>query len=97
MIFFIIGWIVYCFIVAGIARWLHPGDDPVGFLSTMIIGVAGSFIGGSIGYFFGYGDNLIQSSGIIFGIIGSIIALVVWRWWNLRNNKDGPKNFWTGK
>lgn len=31
-----------------IAKWLLPGDDPGGFLLTMVFGIAGSFLGGFI-------------------------------------------------
>jgi uncharacterized membrane protein YeaQ/YmgE (transglycosylase-associated protein family) len=34
------------FIVGAIARLLMPGRDPLGVLGTIVLGVAGSFVGG---------------------------------------------------
>jgi uncharacterized membrane protein YeaQ/YmgE (transglycosylase-associated protein family) len=31
-----------------IAKWLLPGKDPGGFLLTMLLGIAGAFLGGFI-------------------------------------------------
>ena len=50
MLFTLIGWLIYGLLVGIIAKALHPGDDPIGFLPTMGIGVAGSYIGGLINW-----------------------------------------------
>jgi uncharacterized membrane protein YeaQ/YmgE (transglycosylase-associated protein family) len=69
-----IGWIFFGFIVGLIARGILPGDHQLGCLRTILLGVAGSFIGGAIGYLF-QGGSLIQSSGWIGSVIGAIILL----------------------
>ncbi len=38
-------------LVGALARLALPGRDPMGLLATMLIGVAGSFAGGLIGFF----------------------------------------------
>jgi uncharacterized membrane protein YeaQ/YmgE (transglycosylase-associated protein family) len=45
----IIGWIVLGLIAGGIAKLLMPGRDPGGCVITMLLGVAGAFVGGWIG------------------------------------------------
>jgi uncharacterized membrane protein YeaQ/YmgE (transglycosylase-associated protein family) len=92
----ILVWLVYGVIVGLLAKALHPGDDPVGFLPTVGIGVAGSYIGGFINFLLGRGDAF-SPSGIIMGIVGGILFLIAWRWWNLQNAEGGARNFWTGK
>ena len=73
MLFWIVGWIIYGLIVGLIAKAIHPGDkEPQGFLATVGIGVAGSFIGGGINWMLGMGGPF-APSGILMGIIGGII------------------------
>lgn len=77
---FIIGWIIYGAIVGSLAKWLHPGEDKMGFLPTIGIGVAGSYIGGLVNFAISGGSgSLISSSGIIMGTIGGIIACFLYR------------------
>ena len=45
MVVFIIVLLIVGFIVGAIARLLMPGRDPVGILGTIVLGVAGSFMG----------------------------------------------------
>jgi uncharacterized membrane protein YeaQ/YmgE (transglycosylase-associated protein family) len=81
-----IGFLLYMLlvgIVAGfLARLLVPGRDPMGFWSTVLLGVVGSFIGGFLGYVI-FGEDLdegaLQASGIFGSIIGAVIALLIYR------------------
>ncbi|MEQ0565445.1 GlsB/YeaQ/YmgE family stress response membrane protein [Amycolatopsis sp. NEAU-NG30] len=45
----IIGWIVLGLIAGVIAKALMPGRDPGGCIITMLLGVAGAFVGGWVG------------------------------------------------
>ena len=94
MLINIIGWFVYGIIVGLIAKAIHPGEDPVGLLPTVAIGVAGSYMGGAISWAMGFGLTPLQPSGIILGIIGGVICLMLWRWYKLR---QGNKSFLSGK
>ncbi len=44
----LIGWIVFGLIAGGIARLLHPGQDAMGTLATLMLGVTGSLLGGGL-------------------------------------------------
>ncbi|MCW2494830.1 GlsB/YeaQ/YmgE family stress response membrane protein [Jatrophihabitans sp.] len=69
-------------IAGALARLLVPGHDALGIGGTMGLGIVGSFVGGFLGYLlFGHdsGDGFIQPSGIIGSVIGSVIALLVYR------------------
>ncbi len=81
-----LGLIIYLLVfgtIAGfIARLLVPGQDPMGFFATMLLGIVGSFIGGAIGFYLFETDSTegaLQASGIIGSIIGAVIALLVYR------------------
>lgn len=45
----IIGWIVLGLIAGVIAKALMPGRDPGGCIITILLGIAGAFVGGWIG------------------------------------------------
>lgn len=72
--------------IAGfIARALVPGRDPMSIGQTILLGVVGSFIGGLLGALLfgndgrGFGEGLLQTSGILGSIVGAVIALLVYR------------------
>jgi len=75
----IIGWIVTGLIAGAIARWLMPGPDPMGWLGTIVLGIVGSLVGGTLlNLLFGGGLEL-SAAGILGSILGALIALWVWR------------------
>jgi uncharacterized membrane protein YeaQ/YmgE (transglycosylase-associated protein family) len=65
-----------------IARLLVPGPDPMGLAATWLLGVAGSFLGGFLGYaLFGadIDDGPVQVAGVLGSVIGSVILLLIVR------------------
>ncbi|MDA8744333.1 GlsB/YeaQ/YmgE family stress response membrane protein [Rubripirellula amarantea] len=74
--FWILGWIVFGFLVGLIARALIPGEQAMGCMRTILLGIAGSFVGGAIGYLL-QGGSLIQSSGWIGSVVGAVILLAL--------------------
>jgi uncharacterized membrane protein YeaQ/YmgE (transglycosylase-associated protein family) len=67
-------------LIAGfIARALVPGPDPMGWLGTMILGIVGSFVGGTLAALLFGGTLDISAAGLVGSIIGSIIVLLIWR------------------
>lgn len=82
MIGFILFLLLIGLIGGFVARALVPGNDAMGIGGTILLGIVGSFVGGFIGYaLFGKdaGEGALQPSGIIGSIVGSIIALLVYR------------------
>ena len=45
----ILTWIIFGLIAGAIAKFIMPGNDPGGFIITILIGIAGALIGGFIG------------------------------------------------
>lgn len=90
-------WVVFGLIVGLIAKAIHPGSSPAGCLSTIGIGVGGSFVGGGINWILGFGNHPFAPSGFLMSILGGIICCIIWRWYTLKNSPDGPKSFFTGK
>ena len=74
----VLGWIVFGLIIGLIARAIMPGAQPMGFILTALLGIAGSFVGGWLGTFlFGAGGQpeLSHAAGWIGSIIGALILL----------------------
>lgn len=84
--FTILGWIIYGLIVGLLAKLFHPGEEPAGFGSTLLIGVAGSFMGGFINYVLGKGTSPFSSSGIIMGVVGGVVCCFLYDLWLKRKN-----------
>jgi uncharacterized membrane protein YeaQ/YmgE (transglycosylase-associated protein family) len=71
-------WTVIIGLVVGlIARLVLPGRDPMGFIMTAILGIAGSFVGTFLGrMLFGRSS---YSAGFIMSLIGAVILLLLYR------------------
>ena len=68
-------------LVAGfIARALVPGPDPMGWLGTMVLGIVGSLVGGTLAALLFGGTLALSAAGIIGSIIGAIIVLAIYRY-----------------
>ena len=47
----IVSWIIFGLVIGLIARFLMPGRQTMGWITTIGLGVVGSFVGGTIGAF----------------------------------------------
>ena len=76
--FGVLGWIVFGLIAGVIAKLLMPGKDPGGFIVTILLGIAGAFLGGFLGRTFGlYREG--EAAGLIMAIVGAILLLALYR------------------
>ena len=75
--FAFIGTLIVGLVVGLIARALKPGDDNMGWIMTIVLGIAGSLIAGYVGRALGWYQPG-QPAGWIASVIGAIILLVVW-------------------
>jgi uncharacterized membrane protein YeaQ/YmgE (transglycosylase-associated protein family) len=65
-------------IVGALAKLIMPGKDPGGIIVTMLLGIAGSFVGGWIGRAFGlYAAG--QRGGFWMSLVGAIVLLAIYR------------------
>ncbi|MFO0890047.1 MAG: GlsB/YeaQ/YmgE family stress response membrane protein [Isosphaeraceae bacterium] len=76
MIGSLIGWIVLGLITGFLARMLHPGDDAMGMVSTIVLGVLGSLVGGGIAYALQLGTSPYEPGGWILATVGALVLLV---------------------
>ena len=66
-------------VVGAIAKLLMPGKDPGGFIVTMLIGIAGSFVAQFVGRAVGLYRDPTQAPGIIASILGAMALLAIYR------------------
>lgn len=64
-------------VVGALAKLIMPGKDAGGIIITMLLGVAGSFIGTYAGRLLGMGDS--YQAGFLMSLLGAIILLVIYR------------------
>ena len=79
MITAIIFWIIVGLIAGALAKLVMPGDDPGGIIVTILIGIAGAFIGGFLANLIGLGGGGGWIWSIIIATIGAIILLAIYR------------------
>ncbi|KOP26857.1 transglycosylase [Hapalosiphon sp. MRB220] len=79
----ILAWIVLGLIAGAIAKAIYPGHQGGGILGTIVLGIIGAFVGGSLGVFFATGRFALAAStlsipGILVAVLSAIIAVFVW-------------------
>jgi uncharacterized membrane protein YeaQ/YmgE (transglycosylase-associated protein family) len=73
----IIWTILLGFVIGVFAKLLHPGKENMGFIMTVALGIAGSFLAGVIGQFLGW-YQAGEGAGFIASVIVAIIVLVIY-------------------
>lgn len=51
-----LSWILLGLVVGALAKFIMPGPDPGGLLVTILLGIAGAFVGGFVGSLVGLGS-----------------------------------------
>ncbi|MEH1781533.1 GlsB/YeaQ/YmgE family stress response membrane protein [Nostoc sp.] len=81
----IIAWIVLGILAGAIAKAIYPGYQGGGILSTMILGIIGAFVGGSLFTLLRTGTLQITAAGtgltlpgILVAVLGAIVAIYLW-------------------
>lgn len=71
-------WIILMgFVVGVLAKLLHPGRDNMGFIMTVLLGIAGSLLAGYVGQLIGW-YQAGQGAGFIGSLVGAIVILVIY-------------------
>ncbi|MEC4884435.1 MAG: GlsB/YeaQ/YmgE family stress response membrane protein [Scytonema sp. PMC 1070.18] len=79
----ILAWIVLGLIAGAIAKAIYPGHQGGGILGTLLLGIVGAFVGGSLGLWFSTGTLTLTAStlsigGVILAILGALVAIFIW-------------------
>jgi uncharacterized membrane protein YeaQ/YmgE (transglycosylase-associated protein family) len=89
----ILSWVLWGLVVGAIARLLRPGRQDIGIVWTIVLGVAGSLIGGFIAT-----DllDIADTSDFDFGsfliaVATSVLLLAIWEAAARRRRPDAPQ------
>ena len=74
----LIFWIIVGLIAGALVKFIMPGDDPGGFIITIILGIAGALVGGFLAGLIGIGGGGFIWT-IIIATIGAIVLLAIYR------------------
>ncbi|MGZ4603994.1 MAG: GlsB/YeaQ/YmgE family stress response membrane protein [Kineosporiaceae bacterium] len=69
-----IGFLVAGLIIGALARLIMPGKQNLGILATLVLGLVGSLIGGTIAYLLGTGSIWELN---VLGFVLSVVAAVL--------------------
>ncbi|MGI2908056.1 GlsB/YeaQ/YmgE family stress response membrane protein [Tolypothrix sp. VBCCA 56010] len=85
----IVAWIVLGLLAGAIAKAIYPGHQGGGILGTILLGIIGAFVGGTLGTFLTTGTLQLTATslsipGIAVAVLGAIIAVFLWNWFSRR-------------
>ena len=64
-------------VIGALARLIKPGADPMGWILTILLGIAGSFTAGLVGQLLGW-YHAGEGAGFIASVIAAIALLVLY-------------------
>ncbi|WP_416666140.1 GlsB/YeaQ/YmgE family stress response membrane protein [Egbenema bharatensis] len=79
----ILAWIILGLLAGAIAKAIYPGRQGGGILTTMLLGIIGAFIGGTIMTVLQTGSLQLTAAslsipGLIVAILGAMVAIFIW-------------------
>lgn len=76
----ILSWILLGLVAGAIAKYIHPGADPAGWIASLVIGVVGAVVGGFLFRTFGMaGATGFNIWSLIVAIVGAVLCLAIYR------------------
>ena len=82
---FFVGLVILGLVAGALARLAVPGPDPMPWWATIVLGIGGAFVGGTVFYaLFGTGGGLVAA------VIGSVALLLLYRRFVQKRPLTGP-------
>ena len=77
--FFLLTWLIYGLLVGFLSKLIYKGNEPTGWISTMLVGIAGSYVGGFIYYLLSSNLDAFRPGGFLLSVLGGVIFLFSWQ------------------
>ena len=79
----LIAWVILGLLAGAIAKAIVPGTQGGGWISTLVLGVVGAFIGGSLHTFIQTGSLALTAPGlsipgVFVAVLGAIVAIYLY-------------------
>ncbi|MBF5027284.1 GlsB/YeaQ/YmgE family stress response membrane protein [Planobacterium oryzisoli] len=72
----ILTWIIFGLIAGALAKLIMPGNQNMGWIMTIILGIVGAFVGGFIGSLLGMGSvDEFDFGSMALAVVGALIVL----------------------
>ena len=73
----LIGTIIIGFLAGLVAKFLHPGRDPGGFIITTLLGIVGAVVATYLGQAIGW-YRAGEGAGFLGAVVGAVIILAIY-------------------
>lgn len=73
----LIGTLFVGLVCGAIARFIFPGEQKMGWIATIALGIGGSFLANFLGSTFGLYKNG-DTAGYIASVVGALVLLFAW-------------------
>mgnify|MGYP003433672272 FL=1 len=79
----LIAWTILGLLSGSIAKAIYPGSQGGGIIASMLLGIAGAFVGGSLYSLLTIGTIQVTATslslpGLLIAVLGSIVAIYLW-------------------
>jgi uncharacterized membrane protein YeaQ/YmgE (transglycosylase-associated protein family) len=79
----LIAWTILGLLSGAIAKAIYPGSQGGGILSTIVLGVIGAFVGGSLYSLISTGSIQVTATslsipGLAIAVLGAMVAIYLW-------------------
>ncbi len=86
----ILAWIILGVLAGALAKLIYPGYQGGGILSTIVLGIIGAFVGGTLMTFVQTGTLQLTATafslpGLFVAVLGALIAIWIWHMFNRRS------------
>ncbi|MEQ8755387.1 MAG: GlsB/YeaQ/YmgE family stress response membrane protein [Coleofasciculus sp. G1-WW12-02] len=80
----ILAWIVLGLLAGAIAKAIYPGHQGGNIISTLLLGIVGAFVGGTLATLLTSGELAMTATalsipGIVLAVLGAILAIFIWQ------------------
>ncbi|HEY9848321.1 MAG TPA: GlsB/YeaQ/YmgE family stress response membrane protein [Leptolyngbyaceae cyanobacterium] len=85
----IIAWVILGLLAGAIAKAIYPGNQGGGILGTIILGIIGAFVGGTLATLLQTGRFTLAATslsipGLFVAVLGALVAIWIWNMINRR-------------
>ena len=85
----LLAWVVLGLLAGAIAKAVYPGYQGGSILSTILLGIVGAFVGGTLATFLQTGSLQLTATtfsipGVFVAVLGALIAIWIWHMINRR-------------
>ncbi|OKH30713.1 transglycosylase [[Phormidium ambiguum] IAM M-71] len=85
----ILAWVILGLLAGAIAKAIYPGSQGGGILGTILLGIIGAFVGGTLATLLQTGTLQLTATslslpGVFLAVLGAIIAIWIWNYFNRR-------------